>query len=455
MKKLSILFSMILCFSFSIPVLAQVQIKGTGNTSATKTWFTSNTNPDTTVVILDNGNVGIGTTSPASRLEVNGVINTTSGGVKFPDGTTQTTAYLGSSVSYQNVFTVAKTGGDFTTITGALGACASTGPTNGYLIRVMPGVYNENVNCLQYIHLKGGGKYTTIINGVVYGADSCVIEDFYIKQGVSCTNVSPTILHNIITNINEQGNGIEISNGGKPWIIENEILDCYGWGIYTHAQGSNPWIYGNKVLRNISGGIKCENTSPAISNNFIFNNHLYGIHLSGGDAAYANPVINDNIIGSSDYTTGGIGIYMTNFAEPRVIANDIYQCEFGIWIDPNAQPSILGNDISYNFEAGIVCSSNGIGKPVVIKSNHIHSNVQPNSSTHQAGIYVNNASPIITHNNIQNNPNSGTGSDINYSSCTSSYPMISLNVFDIISKSSPTTATGLYNVTSTGAAITP
>ena len=42
--------------------------------------------------ILSNGNVGINTNSPSSPLTVNGVIQSTSGGVKFPDGTTQTTA---------------------------------------------------------------------------------------------------------------------------------------------------------------------------------------------------------------------------------------------------------------------------------------------------------------------------------------------------------------------------
>lgn len=38
------------------------------------------------------GNVGIGTSNPASKLEVNGIIHSTGGGIKFPDGTVQTTA---------------------------------------------------------------------------------------------------------------------------------------------------------------------------------------------------------------------------------------------------------------------------------------------------------------------------------------------------------------------------
>ena len=44
------------------------------------------------VYIATGGNVGIGTTSPGQKLSVAGTIESTSGGVKFPDGTVQTTA---------------------------------------------------------------------------------------------------------------------------------------------------------------------------------------------------------------------------------------------------------------------------------------------------------------------------------------------------------------------------
>jgi len=58
------------------------------------------------------GNVGIGTTEPGQMLTVAGTIHTTSGGVKFPDNTVQTTAtaanvhYIGESYGGGKVFFV-------------------------------------------------------------------------------------------------------------------------------------------------------------------------------------------------------------------------------------------------------------------------------------------------------------------------------------------------------------
>jgi len=50
----------------------------------------------TLFTINSSGNVGIGTTDPGQKLTVAGIIESTSGGFKFPDGTTQATAATGA-----------------------------------------------------------------------------------------------------------------------------------------------------------------------------------------------------------------------------------------------------------------------------------------------------------------------------------------------------------------------
>ena len=51
---------------------------------------------DANITQDDSGKIGIGTTTPTSPLTVQGMIETTLGGYKFPDGTVQTTAALSS-----------------------------------------------------------------------------------------------------------------------------------------------------------------------------------------------------------------------------------------------------------------------------------------------------------------------------------------------------------------------
>ena len=357
-----------------------------------------------------------------------------------PDPAGDSIIFSVTCVRYAQVFTVAQSCGDFTTISEALDSCVNPGPNNQYLIRVMPGVYPEMVTCKSFVRLQGAGKYVCRIEGSVMGADNCTIDGFHITEGIQCSGTSPTITHNIITS---EDVGIRITNEGKPWIKENEIVDCGGWGIHCNGWGTDAWIIANKIERNGSGGIRCTNSSPTISNNQILENHAYGIYLIGVLGQPSEPTIDDNVIGRTEISPG-TGIYMEGLAEPRIIANDIWVNYTGIDIQPETQPSILANNINYNYW-GIICSSSGASKPVTIKSNHIHSN-------NNCGLDIPNASPIVTHNNINFNGVPGAGPDIQY--VGPPFPMISLNVFDFIVVQG-SGATGMFNVTSGGAPIAP
>ncbi|MEI7724834.1 MAG: DUF1566 domain-containing protein [Bacteroidota bacterium] len=73
-----------------IPIVATAGISGQTLRNEGGNWYSSS------VLYNDGNNIGIGTVAPGQKLTVAGTIQTTSGGVMFPDGTTQTTAASGT-----------------------------------------------------------------------------------------------------------------------------------------------------------------------------------------------------------------------------------------------------------------------------------------------------------------------------------------------------------------------
>jgi hypothetical protein len=135
--------------------------------------------------ITSGGDVGIGTASPANPLSVNGIIQSLTGGFKFPDGTTQTTASTGSggmvllatvnasgasSVSFNSTYIttaynkyVIEFDGVYTSDAGALYLTVSTNNGSSYLSSnynwgvwsMGSGPYSNNASSQNQIDLTG------------------------------------------------------------------------------------------------------------------------------------------------------------------------------------------------------------------------------------------------------------------------------------------------------------
>ena len=83
----------------------------------------------------------------------------------------------------ENVLVVAKSGGDYTTVSGALASISDNAADNPYVIRIAPGVYNEQIQLKSYVDIVGSGIHATRIESTQGSRDNATL------QGNGATNV--------------------------------------------------------------------------------------------------------------------------------------------------------------------------------------------------------------------------------------------------------------------------
>lgn len=127
-------------------------------------------------------NVGIGTQSPGSPLEVYGIIESSSGGFKFPDGTIQVTAV--NSSGYGNTLDQAYDQGGVgigRTIIADSGAVNIDGP-DGLTINGKVGINTTNPNYL--LDVFGTMEVVARFSGRVKGVDAVEDDEYVTKKQV-------------------------------------------------------------------------------------------------------------------------------------------------------------------------------------------------------------------------------------------------------------------------------
>jgi len=73
---------------------------------------------------------------------------------------------------FAQVVTVAKSGGDFTSVQDAIDSITDADMTKPYLVWIAPGVYTEQVEMAPYIHLQGAGRGVTILSDTIAPPDA-------------------------------------------------------------------------------------------------------------------------------------------------------------------------------------------------------------------------------------------------------------------------------------------
>ena len=140
-----------------------------------------------------------------------------------------------SGASYQNVKVVAKSGGDFTTITAALNSITTASDTNRYLIKVAPGVYTEQVTMKEFVDIEGAGELTTKITftgsagidaGTLVGADNTELR-FLTVENTGGAAFAIAIYNNSAARLTHVSANASGGEDGQLWRVQwQSLLDC-------------------------------------------------------------------------------------------------------------------------------------------------------------------------------------------------------------------------------------
>ena len=271
--------------------------------------------------------------------------------------------WSGISGKPSNVVVVAKSGGDFNTITAALDSISDASETNPYLVKIMPGVYTETVTMKEFVDLEGSGVQATKIMSVgsseyytatLVGASNAEARFLAVQNiggadhaiGILNQDASPSFTK-VGVIVSGGSNNVGISNhGGAPAFNDSFVYVVGGdYSAGMECYGSSPSI--ENMYINISDSITetyaiyLDNSSPAMKDVtgvasgmvttwgvFVGNGSAPSMtdvtaRASGGSAAYgidienSNPVMQD-VIASAEDATDNLGIQISNSTSPSL-----------------------------------------------------------------------------------------------------------------------------------------
>ena len=219
-----------------------------------------------------------------------------------------------SGVDWQYVKIVAKSGGDYTSITSALDAITPTSSSR-YLILVMPGVYSETVALKQYVHLKGAGVASTIISSTANTNNpndndaatmlvpaNAQVSDLTVRNAATSndsvglkigTGNEYTLLDNVRVEVKEAGGderiGLYLNSGTSKLshvYVEVSGATAENWGAFNSA--SSPTVHDSTFIATggtSTVGYRMNGGSPVFSDSKIQGtngSNGQGLNTSGG-----------------------------------------------------------------------------------------------------------------------------------------------------------------------------
>lgn len=270
-------------------------------------------NPTERLTILYNGNVGIGTTTPRTMLEVADTIYSSFGGFQFPDGTVQETAAIGGGgVTEINDLTDGKTGGNSVFLGQGAGFNDdgsnnnNTGVGRSTLALNTTGSYNTGVGVSSLVNNTGG--YSNTAYGY-YSLLSNTTGNNNVGIGLGANRYNQGGSNNTIIGYNAGGGSAVHSKSGNVFIG----YDAGRWEtgdnkLYIeNSSSATPLIGGDFAADQIylNGRVGIGTGSPSA-----------GLHLVG--SGYPNSFL---FLESQDNADAGIRLYEGTTANWHIFNN--------------------------------------------------------------------------------------------------------------------------------------
>ena len=252
----------------------------------------------------------------------------------FADGTDD-------GATYDNVVTVAKSGGDFTSVVSALNSITDSSSSNRYLVRVMPGEYTESnlVTVKSYVHVRGSGPNATVItssrsSGTPSNGSATV--DLLDNGRISNLTVRNT-------GTGTYGIALYSAETSRDAVVDNVVAEAIGAGGTGHFAAY--WNDAEATIRNstlFAGG--------AVGFGTAVNTAFGSVNISGG---FPQALIeNSTLIGGTnnfaencnDNTGTGFGMQLSS-SSPYVRYTYICGGHRGIGVYVNGNPQVQSSSV--------------------------------------------------------------------------------------------------------------
>jgi hypothetical protein len=307
-------------FSFAAGVAAKANHAGTfvwGDSTDASIYSSGN---DQFIVRANGGFAFVTATTDFTPTIDPGVFITTSTGAYLSTAGVWTNANGSSKPS--NVIVVAKSGGDFNTISAALSSITDNSAANRYLIYVAPGTYTETVTMKEYVDIEGAGELMTKITqvgsaggdtGTVVGASNAELRFLTVENtggdsfaiAIHSDSTSPHLTHVTAKSSGGTGNTIGVDNVNSSSTLMNNVTV-----ILSASVGLNGGVYA------------LDGASPTINNSVIQASGGIGIINIG--TITATVLVNSSQISSTNQTIYNESGYTTRVSTSQLSGGAVY-----------------------------------------------------------------------------------------------------------------------------------